>query len=396
MTKFLTEMILPRGSDPQEPVTRARVGRLCGRLGILANAALFAGKLAAGLLSGSVSILADAMNNLADAASSVVTWLGFRLAEKPADEHHPYGHARYEYLSGLGVAVLILFIGFELAKTSVEKILSPEEIRFSLSTAAVLLGSIALKLGLFLLNRSLGKAIGSGTLLAAAADSRNDCLATSAVLLSGALGQAAGVHIDGWAGLGVAVFICFSGLGMARDTISPLLGESASPELQEHLAQALRSSEKVLGYHDLMVHDYGPGQRFASIHVEMDTREDPLACHAIIDRIERECLERHRVHLVIHYDPVVTDDAERNEKRREVELVLRSIHPEIRFHDFRLTRQEEQTLLSFDVILPAELPLSREQVKRQLDTAINLRSDRRYETDITFDQPGLSRDESWE
>jgi cation diffusion facilitator family transporter len=342
-----------------------------------------------------VSILADALNNLSDAGSSVVSWLGFRLAEKPADEHHPYGHARYEYLSALAVAVMILFIGFELAKSSVEKILSPQEIRFSVSTAAILLISIGVKLGLFVLNRKFGLIIGSGTLLATAADSRNDCLATGAVLLTGIVGRFTHVRLDGWAGLGVALFICLSGWNMARDTISPLLGENADPELQERIAGALRSSEKVLGYHDLMVHDYGPGQRFASVHVEMDTREDPLTCHAIIDGIERECLKQHRVHLVIHYDPVVTDDAERNEARREVELVLRSIHPDIQFHDFRLIREADVTRLCFDMILPHSLRDAGDRVKRQLDTALNLRRDRRYETDITFDQPGFSGGESW-
>ena len=394
MGSFLTKCFLS-GGDSADPRVRARVGRRSGLVGILANGLLFAGKLTVGTLSGSVAITADAMNNLSDAASSAVTFLGFRLAEKPADEHHPYGHARYEYLSALAVAMLILVIGFELARSSVEKILSPEEIRFSGALVAVLLMSILAKLGLWAMNARLGTQIGSEALTATGADSRNDCLATGAVLLSALVSRFAGVNIDGWAGLGVAVFILCSGWNMARDTISPLLGENASPELQDQIIDALRSSDKILGWHDLMVHDYGPGQRFASVHVEMDRAEDPLLCHTIIDGIERRCFEEHRVHLVIHYDPIVTDDAELNELRRQVTLVLRSMDEGISIHDFRLHRTGEQTNLVFDMTLPRSMAGRETQVKRQLDTALNLHSKIPYYTVITFDGPGFSGGESW-
>ena len=394
MGTFLTNFFLA-GTDGSDPKLRAAAGRRSGNLGILANALLFAGKIAVGTVSGSVAITADALNNLSDAASSAVTSLAFRLAEKPADEHHPYGHARYEYLSALAVAVMILIIGFELAKSSVEKILSPVELRFSWATVLVLVMSIAVKLALWLVNSRLGRAIRSDAILAAGADSRNDCLATGAVLLSTLVSRFFGVNIDGWAGLGVAVFILFSGWGMARETISPLLGENASPELQEQIVEALRGSDKILGWHDLMVHDYGPGQRFASVHVEMDKNEDPLLCHTIIDGIERRCLEEHRVHLVIHYDPIVTDDAELNEMRRQVSLVLRSMDEGISIHDFRLHRLEEQTNLIFDMTLPRSMAGREAQIKRQLDTAINLHSKTAYYTVITFDSPGFSGGERW-
>ena len=394
MGTFLTKFFLS-GTDGSDPRVRAAAGRRSGNVGILANALLFLGKLAVGTLAGSVAITADAMNNLSDAASSAVTSLAFRLAEKPADEHHPYGHARFEYLSALAVAMMVLVIGFELAKSSVEKILSPVELRFSWATVTVLVMSIGVKLGLWLLNRSLGKAIRSDTLLAASADSRNDCLATGAVLLSALVFRFLGVNIDGWAGLGVAVFILFSGWGMARDTVSPLLGENASPELQEQILALLRSSDKILGWHDLMVHDYGPGQRFASVHVEMDKNEDPLLCHTIIDDIERRCLEEYRVHLVIHYDPVVTDDAELNEMRRQVTLVLQSMDEGISIHDFRLHRLENQTNLIFDMTLPRSMAGREARIKHQLDTALNLHSKTTYYTVITYDSPGLSGGERW-
>ena len=394
MSQFLSKFFLA-GTDGSDPRIRTAAGRKSGILGIAANALLFGGKLAIGTLSGSVAITADALNNLSDAASSAVTFLAFRLAEKPADEHHPYGHARYEYLSALAVAMMILLIGFELAKSSVEKILSPTEVRFSWALVAVLVMSIAVKLVLWRINTHLGKAIGSEALLAAGADSRNDCLATGAVLASAVISRLFHVNIDGFAGLGVAVFILLSGWGMARDTVSPLLGENAAPELQEQIVEALRSSDKILGWHDLMVHDYGPGQRFASVHVEMDKNEDPLLCHTIIDGIERRCLEEHRVHLVIHYDPVITDDAELNELRRQVSLVLRSIDEGISIHDFRLHRMEGQTNLIFDMTLPRALAGREAQIKRQLDTALNLHSKTVYYTVITFDSPGFSGGERW-
>ena len=325
MIRFLTKLILPQRADPADPAVRARVGKRSGILGILANVLLFAGKLVIGTVSGSVSITADAMNNLSDATSSIVTIVGFRLAERPADENHPYGHARFEYLSGLAVAAMIVVIGFELAKTSFDKILHPEPVVFSGALVAVLLLSIGVKLILAAVNGSLGRAIDSTALLATAADSRNDCIATGAVLLSAVFAHLTSINVDGYAGLAVALFILYSGANTAKETISPLLGEAADPELQRTIVAALRSNDKVLGYHDLMVHDYGPGQRFASVHVEMDMREDVLTCHTIIDDIERQVLDSHGIHLVIHYDPVITDDEELNRMRTSVDKVLKSI-----------------------------------------------------------------------
>ena len=389
MSQFLSKFFLA-GTDGSDPKIRTAAGRKSGILGIAANALLFGGKLAIGTLSGSVAITADALNNLSDAASSAVTFLAFRLAEKPADEHHPYGHARYEYLSALAVAMMILLIGFELAKSSVEKILSPTEVRFSWALVAVLVMSIAVKLVLWRINTHLGKAIGSEALLAAGADSRNDCLATGAVLASAVISRLFHVNIDGFAGLGVAVFILLSGWGMARDTISPLLGENAAPELQEQIVEALRSSDKILGWHDLMVHDYGPGQRFASVHVEMDKNEDPLLCHTIIDGIERRCLEEHRVHLVIHYDPVVTDDPELDRMHIRVEQILHTLDLRLGVHDFRMVPGKEHTNLIFDVILPSDLRGQEDKIQKTLSQELNANSTVTYYPVITFDQSSFN------
>ena len=297
MTNLLIKLCLPKGLPATDPKVRNKAGSLSGVVGILCNVLLFVGKFLIGTLCGSVSITADAMNNLTDAGSSVVTLIGFKLAEKPADEDHPYGHARYEYLSGLAVAALILIIGFELAKTSVGKIFNPTAVTFSIPLLVVLIGSILVKLWLSLFNNKLGKYIDSAALLATATDSRNDVIATTAVLVATLIEKFAGWRIDGYMGLAVALFILYSGVMLARETISPLLGEAASPELQKQIIQILDADEAVLGYHDLMVHDYGPGQRFGSLHVEMDQGIDPLWCHERIDNLERKALQENRVQL---------------------------------------------------------------------------------------------------
>lgn len=369
----------------EKTTDRGAAGRLAGTVGIVANAVLFAMKLAVGTIAGSVSITADALNNLSDASSSVVTLLGFKLAEKPADADHPYGHARYEYLSGLAVAAMILFIGFELAKSSVEKIFNPQAVDFTWLTAGVLLGSMAVKLWLSLFNSRLGKKIGSETLMATAADSRNDVIATAAVLVSGLAEKFTGWHIDGFMGLAVAVFILYSGIGLAKDTISPLLGEAAGPELQEQILDQIRSEKRVLGYHDLMVHDYGPGRRFASVHVEMDRREDPLLCHELIDDLERECLESHGIHLVIHYDPVVTDDPELDRMKAAVTEALKQIDGRLSLHDFRMVQGSGHTNLIFDVALPEDLAEKKGEIKARLDQKLNRDAPCTYFTVITFD-----------
>ena len=301
MTQFLLRLFVKNADQVSDPKVRAAVGTLSGIVGILCNFFLFLGKVIIGTLSGSVSITADAMNNLSDAASSIVTLVGFKLAEQPADAEHPYGHARFEYLSGLVVSAMIVIIGFELAKTSVEKILSPVPVAFSAPLATVLVLSIAVKLWLCLFNRSLGKKINSTTLFATSEDSRNDIVTTAAVLLAAVIEAVSGASIDGFVGLAVSLFILYSGAKLAKETISPLLGEAASPELQSRIVDYISAQPKVLGYHDLMVHDYGPGQRFATIHVEMDSKEDPMRCHELIDDMERECLKSHNIHLVIHY-----------------------------------------------------------------------------------------------
>lgn len=382
MTNLLLNLFLKNTPEEKQ---RGAIGTLSGVVGIACNLLLFALKTAVGTLAHSVSITADAMNNLSDASSSIVTVLGFRFSQMPADEEHPYGHARFEYLSGLAVASMILIIGFELAKTSAGKILHPESVEFSVVTVFALLMSIGVKLWLSVFNRTLGEKIQSTAILATSADSRNDCIATGAVLIAGVIEYFTKLRIDGWMGMAVALFILYSGWNLAKDTISPLLGEAASPELQETIVDYISRQPKVLGYHDLMVHDYGPGQRFASLHVEMDMREDPLVCHELIDDMERECRESHGIHLVIHYDPVVTDDPELNEKKQAADAVLKGIDERLSLHDFRMVRGQGHTNLIFDVAVPIPLRGQEKQIRKALEEKLNEGSKVKYYLVLTFD-----------
>ena len=340
--------------ENQDSKKRAAVGKMTGFIGVLCNLLLAGSKLVIGKLAASTSITADGLNNLSDAASSIVTLLGFKLAEKPADKEHPYGHARFEYLASLVVAAMILVIGFELAKTSVLKLLHPASIEFSMLMILVLIGSILVKLWMMFFYRKMGDKIQSNTLFAAAADSRNDVLTTAAVLAATVVEHISGWKIDGLMGGLVSVFIIVSGISLAKDTISPLLGEGANTGLREQLIGYISSCPLVLGCHDLLVHDYGPGRQYASIHVEIDKKIDPMVCHDEIDRIERECLNRFGVHMVIHYDPVITDDAELDQMHHQVLDILQQIDAEITIHDFRVHTHGGKKELVFDMVVPSE------------------------------------------
>lgn len=364
---------------------RARIGKLSGAVGIICNCLLAAGKLIVGHMTSSMSITADGLNNLSDGASSVVTLLGFKLAEKPADRKHPYGHARIEYIAGLTVAVMILFIGLELGKSSVEKFIDPEPIEFSFTAVWVLCASILVKLFMMLFNLKMGRKINSNALLATAADSRNDVMTTSAVLAASIVEHFYDVRIDGVMGIAVSLFILYSGIKLAGETMSPLLGEGANPELQKQITDYINGCPMVLGCHDLMVHDYGPGRRYASIHVEIDKNEDPMVCHARIDRMERECLKNYGTHLVIHYDPVVTDDPEVNSTKRLVNTIIKVRDGRLTIHDFRMVDDGESVKMSFDMILPEDLRGQEQSIKETVEKALNSLDSKKYYADITFD-----------
>lgn len=303
MTHYLLRRFVPGYQDPADPAVRSAIGKLAGITGVICNCLLFAVKLAVGLALGSVSVIADGVNNLTDTASSVVTLLGFWLARRPADREHPYGHARYEYLAGLLVAVLILFFGLEMGRSAILKILRPQPVEFSTLSGLLLLGAMGVKGWMARFFGKLGKYIDSAPLKAAAVDSRNDVAATLAVLAGFLSGVLFRVDLDGIMGLLVAALILASGFTMAKETVSLLLGRQAAPELVEKITELVLAEEKVVGIHDLLVHDYGPGQCFASVHVQLEPEESAVACHNIIDTIERRALAELNVHLVIHFDP---------------------------------------------------------------------------------------------
>ena len=378
MTKFLLRLFVRDCHNTESSAVRAATGRLAGITGIVCNVLLFLLKLTVGLLSGAVSVIADALNNLSDAASSVVTLLGFQLAQRPADPDHPYGHARYEYLSGLSVAALIMVIGFELVKSSVARIFRPVSVDLTVVTLSVLLCSVGIKLWMSVFFASLGNRIGSAALKATAVDSRNDVIASIAVLLGCLIERLFSWTIDGYVGFAVAIFILYSGISMARETISPLLGQQADQELIDSISCLVCAHEKVLGIHDLLVHDYGPGRCYASVHVELSAQEDPLVCHDIIDSIECSVLDKLNVHLVIHYDPVLENDEEWTKMRQLIEQIVTQLDRSYSVHDFRLVRGVAQSKIVFDLAIPYCVSVETKMIKQQIDIQL-----KEYKLDYT-------------
>ena len=384
MTDFLLKLFVKDHQNVNSGKTRFAIGRLAGATGLVCNCLLFAGKLAVGILAGAVSVIADGLNNLSDFFSSVVTLLGFRLAQRPADKEHPYGHARYEYISALVVAASILFIGFELAKTSAQRIFAPQPVLFSYVMVGVLVFSLAVKGWLWYFYGKLGKKIDSESLKAAAVDSRNDVFTSAAVLAGCFVSHFTGFELDGYMGLGVAAFILYSGIRLAKQTMSPLLGQQADKALEEKIRTLVVQNEKVLGLHDLLVHDYGPGKCHATVHVEFSAKEDPLACHDIIDSIEWDVLQQLNVHLVIHYDPVLENDEEWNRMQQVTQEILQRIEPELSMHDFRIARGAKEAKLIFDLAVPYDLSSRRWEYKKAIEEALAARG-LSYTVVIRFD-----------
>lgn len=354
MTAFLIRKFVPDHEKTTDTKVRTAYGKLSSVVSIVSNLLLFALKILAGILSASVAITADAFNNLSDASSGIITLLGFKMASKPADPEHPYGHARYEYLSGLFISVLILVIGVELFKSGVDKILHPQGTVFRWITAGILIASIAVKLWLCLFNRKIGILIDSGTLKAASADSRNDVLATAAVLAATVISHFTQVDLDGYMGVAVAAFILYSGVGMVKETISPLLGSAPDPETVQMIRDKIMSYPGVLGTHDLMLHDYGPGRQFASVHVEVAAERDMMESHDMVDNIERDFLAHTGIHMVVHMDPIVTADPVVAELRLFLTDTVTEIHPDLSIHDLRIVPGPTHTNVIFDCVVPHE------------------------------------------
>ena len=355
MTQFLIRLFIRQPDHAQDPKVRAAYGNLACWVGVACNLLLCLGKLTVGTLFGSIAIMADALNNLSDASSNVVSLVGFKLAGKAPDAEHPFGHARYEYLAGLAVSVMILVIGVELLKESFAKVLYPTAVDFNWVMVAVLAASILVKLWMARLNHKIGTDIESETLLATAADARNDVITTAAVLTATVLTKLSGfTRLDGLMGLGVAAFILYSGAALVRDTINPLLGAAPDPELVEHIEKKAMSYPGVLGVHDLMIHDYGPGSRLVSFHLEMDSKDDVMHSHDVIDRIERDLLVQDGLIATIHFDPVVTGDPHADELKAFLQQEIRKLEPLANIHDLRIVPGPTHTNVIFDCAVPAE------------------------------------------
>lgn len=389
MTNWIVKTFVPRADEVADVDVRTRYGLVAGITCIICNVLLCAAKGAVGLLAGSVSIVADAVNNLSDAASNIVSLLGFKLASRPADANHPYGHGRFEYLAGLVVAALVLAIGLNLIWSSIQKIISPEPVEFSAALVVVLVLSILVKMWMAVFNRTLGRRISSDTLEATSVDSRNDVITTSAVLLCAIISQLTRIDLDGWAGLAVGAFIVWSGVGLVSDAVSPLLGQAPSPELVEHIRSKIMSYPGVLGTHDLMVHDYGPGRQFASAHVEMAAEADPMENHDLIDNIEQDFKEQDGLIVTLHYDPIVTNDPKVNDMRNWVNQAVKQIDEDLTIHDLRTVPGPTHTNVIFDCVRPNGLALTNEELSRRISELVRERYPRSI-CKITFDESYVS------
>lgn len=364
MITLLSKFFIKNYTDTSSPAVRQSYGLLSGTVGILFNVLLFIGKFLAGALSHSIAITADAFNNLSDAASSVITLIGFKMAGQKPDKDHPFGHGRIEYLSGLAVSAAILFMAFELIKSSISKLLKPEDTVCTITVVIILICSIAIKLYMFLYNRSISKKIQSEAIRATALDSLSDTLATSVVLISTLVAHYTTLRLDGICGILVGLFIFYSGIMAAKDTLNPLLGQAPDPEFVKEIESLVLSYEGVLGIHDLIVHNYGPGRLMISLHAEVPADGDILELHDMVDNIERTLQDKLRCNAVIHMDPVCTNDPVVNSLKAEVASYLLSLDESLSIHDFRIVKGPTHTNIIFDILLPYKFKLSDEEVRQ--------------------------------
>lgn len=385
MITLLSNIFIKNRINRKDPAVRQAYGILCGAVGIFLNLCLFTGKFVAGTVSNSIAITADAFNNLSDAGSSVITLIGFRMAGQKPDPSHPFGHGRIEYISGLLVSVIILLMGAELLKSSVAKIMHPEEQLFSPMIIVILLASILVKCYMFLYNRQLGKKLESAAMAATAADSLSDAMATSAVLVSTLIAHFTGFAIDGWCGVLVGLFICYAGYSAAKDTVSPLLGQAPDREFVRQINDIVMAHENVLGIHDLIVHNYGPGRVLISLHAEVPADGNFLALHDMIDTIEHELRDTLNCHAVIHMDPICVGDEETIRLKALVNGYLQEISGRLTMHDFRIVTGPTHTNLIFDVAAPYDFSMTDSELETQLKDRI-LRDNPTYFAVIEIDK----------
>ena len=370
---------------------RSAYGKLCGIVGIVLNLLLFAGKFIAGFLSNSIAITADAFNNLSDAGSSLVTLIGFKLAEQKPDSDHPFGHGRMEYLSGLIVSAVILMMGFELVKDSIDKILHPTGVDFSVVVLVILIASILGKCYMAFYNFHYGKRFESSTLRATAVDSLSDCVSTTVVLIATLIGYYTNVQIDGFCGIAVGILIFVAGINAAKETLSPLLGEAPDPEFVNQIEEMVLSFDKeaIVGIHDLIVHDYGPGRRIISLHAEVPAEGNMMSLHDVIDNLEMKLREELGCLTTIHMDPVVTTDERVTELKEKCTLLVKEIGDTLSLHDFRVVFGDTHTNMIFDVVVPFEFYLSDAETTKMIQKKVSEKIGENYFVVITIDKPAV-------
>lgn len=367
MAGLLIKLFKRKGADDKSVAGREKYGKFLAVTGLICNVFLFFIKLTAGILSSSVSVVADAVNNLSDSGSCLVTLFGFKLSSKPADKEHPFGHGRIEYMSGFIVAVVIILVGVELLKTSIGRISEPEDIEISALTFAALTVSVLVKLWMAFFNRKVGKIIDSAALKAAAADSLSDVISTGAVIISMIVSLVCGINIDAYTGLVVAGVIIFSGIGVAKDTLDPLLGRPPENGFVNRICDEVLSNEIITGVHDVMVHDYGPGRRYVSLHAEVPSNVNINTVHDVIDNCERSLEEKLGITIaVIHMDPIETDNQAVNEMRDKVLSIVKSINDGLSIHDFRMVSGESHTNLIFDVVMCRDMDITPDELKKEI------------------------------
>lgn len=384
MTNLLIKLFMKDNQNTLNFHVRERYGKFAGIVGVASNLLLFLIKITAGTLFNSISITADAINNLSDSGSSLVTLIGFKISGKPADAKHPYGHARMEYISGLIVSFIILFLGIQLIQSSIDKIIHPQAAQFSMISILILMVSILIKLWQCLFYRKISKTIDSTALMATSVDSRNDILATSAVMVAAIVTRLTGFNLDGYMGVVVALLILVTGVRLVVDTISPLLGTAPTKEMVENIYQKILSYDSIMGLHDLTVHNYGVAKCFASVHCEVCAEQDIMVSHDIIDNIERDFLKDLDIHMVIHLDPIITDDAKTNELKVTVQKVIKQISPKISMHDFRVVWGVTHANLIFDVVVPFDFQWCDDELIELISDKIQL-IDAAYRAVITVD-----------
>jgi len=366
MTSLLVKLFIKNKDDMESPLVRVKIGTFGGLVGIFCNILLFTLKFTAGTMAGAVSLVVDAFNNLSDIGSSVITLLGFKIANKPADKEHPFGHGRMEYMSAAGVSIIIILVGVELFKTSLDKVLRPQNLSISFLTFIVLIISICVKLWMAFFNRKLGRIINSSALRATALDSLSDCIATSAVLISVIIAKIFEINIDPFVGLAVSAFIIYSGIRAAKETLDPLLGVPPEDNVIDEIEEYVLSFDEFVGVHDLIVHNYGPGRSFATLHVEVPCDINIVRCHEQIDLCERNIYEKFRIETVIHMDPIVTNDEYINDVKHRLKEKIAKFDSELDIHDFRVVKGELRTNLIFDVVIPQKYHLSHDELKNEI------------------------------